>query len=629
MQFYYNYVILIIGDNMKKKGFTLIELIVSIVLVSIILVSLVTTLVKVRQTYDVIYENSDVLVYSSLVSRVINNDINENAGINYINCNVEGTKCDIYLGNNEVRQLLLDEKSKTEVEGNITHENIKTTIKYVNTTKGKKELKYIKTLELNRYINSETGKVTAEGYNFLRIKLKTKEYVNPEVNERVKDTVDVITNLEIKIWDGISEENSSDYNIEIYSSNRYDISGIKGRIYIIGLDAKEADVMGTTSIEEEYGVGFYKVNSEHTKENEIEKIEVPLRYGYYFKGYKLKEEEGKEKLVIDETGKIVVTNREFKRNINISEDYPRVEAIWEEIGNIRVVFDYQGGSGSDLQKEVTYNKEYGILPSAKKDGYTFEGWYTKASGGTKIEEDTIVKKRENHTLYAHYNVCPANHYSNTNANICEECPSGMTSAQGSTAKTACKITCPDGKYLPKNTSVCATCPAGNKCTSTTCYFSKTADCGKTTCPAGTYQADTGKSTCSNCPAGKYSGSAGSTSCTDCAAGYCQPDTGKTSCIKCVEDKKWYKTCRTGQVIIHKSGTLDSGTKDYSMYNQSGYTDTTFTLESGPTLPSGYVNYETNYMYYVHYKNGKLSSDGYGYISKSCITGVGDCSKCSG
>lgn len=42
---------------MNKKGFTLIEVIVSIVLVSVVLVSLMATLIKLRETYSVIHEN--------------------------------------------------------------------------------------------------------------------------------------------------------------------------------------------------------------------------------------------------------------------------------------------------------------------------------------------------------------------------------------------------------------------------------------------------------------------------------------------------------------------------------------------------------------------------------------------
>ena len=61
--------------------------------------------------------------------------------------------------------------------------------------------------------------------------------------------------------------------------------------------------------------------------------------------------------------------------------------------------------------------------------------------------------------------CNANTYSTGSAGAasCTACPSGMTSAAGSTAKTACKITCAAGKYLPANGTSCANCPANNYC----------------------------------------------------------------------------------------------------------------------------------------------------------------------
>ena len=40
------------------------------------------------------------------------------------------------------------------------------------------------------------------------------------------------------------------------------------------------------------------------------------------------------------------------------------------------------------------------LPQPSKPGHTFVGWYTKATGGEKVTEDTIIKK--NTTLYAHW-----------------------------------------------------------------------------------------------------------------------------------------------------------------------------------------------------------------------------------
>lgn len=47
-----------------------------------------------------------------------------------------------------------------------------------------------------------------------------------------------------------------------------------------------------------------------------------------------------------------------------------------------------------------YDKRYGQLPTAKKEGYTFNGWFTEETGGTQVENDTVVKTDGNHSLYA-------------------------------------------------------------------------------------------------------------------------------------------------------------------------------------------------------------------------------------
>ena len=66
-----------------------------------------------------------------------------------------------------------------------------------------------------------------------------------------------------------------------------------------------------------------------------------------------------------------------------------------------VSFDSQGG-GLASPKTVTYNEKYGDLPTPERVGYKFSGWYTAAKGGDKVTKDTIVKKAENHTLFAHW-----------------------------------------------------------------------------------------------------------------------------------------------------------------------------------------------------------------------------------
>ena len=164
---------------MKKQGFTLIEVVVSIVLVSIVMISLLSSLLQLRSTYSVIHEDSDIIVYSSSISRVINNDIAKNNRIRYISCNVEKTNCDLILGNDSRRVL---EISKEEISDPVdtTHQNIKTTLRYIdNTDKNNKKLVYIRTLELDRY--SKDGKVNTKGYNFLDINPIQYEHYNDEV----------------------------------------------------------------------------------------------------------------------------------------------------------------------------------------------------------------------------------------------------------------------------------------------------------------------------------------------------------------------------------------------------------------------------------------------------------------
>ncbi|WNX83349.1 S-layer homology domain-containing protein [Agathobaculum sp. NTUH-O15-33] len=51
---------------------------------------------------------------------------------------------------------------------------------------------------------------------------------------------------------------------------------------------------------------------------------------------------------------------------------------------------------------VTYDAKYGKLPRASLSGKVFQGWFTAASGGTKITADTVVKLMEDTTLYAQF-----------------------------------------------------------------------------------------------------------------------------------------------------------------------------------------------------------------------------------
>ena len=67
-----------------------------------------------------------------------------------------------------------------------------------------------------------------------------------------------------------------------------------------------------------------------------------------------------------------------------------------------VNFDPCDGTCDTPSKNVEFNSQYGALPIPVKEGYEFTGWYTKSSGGTGIEESTLVTTAREHTLYAHW-----------------------------------------------------------------------------------------------------------------------------------------------------------------------------------------------------------------------------------
>ncbi len=66
-----------------------------------------------------------------------------------------------------------------------------------------------------------------------------------------------------------------------------------------------------------------------------------------------------------------------------------------------ISFNGNGGSNAN-NKTVTYDATYGDLPSSTRSGYTFAGWYTAATGGSRVTASTKVQTANDHTLYAHW-----------------------------------------------------------------------------------------------------------------------------------------------------------------------------------------------------------------------------------
>ena len=74
----------------------------------------------------------------------------------------------------------------------------------------------------------------------------------------------------------------------------------------------------------------------------------------------------------------------------------------KQLDKITVSFNANGGTLTEVSKDVVYAGKYGTLPTPTREGYQFNGWYTRSVDGTLVKDTTKVTKNYNHTLYAHW-----------------------------------------------------------------------------------------------------------------------------------------------------------------------------------------------------------------------------------
>lgn len=107
-------------------------------------------------------------------------------------------------------------------------------------------------------------------------------------------------------------------------------------------------------------------------------------------------------------------------------DYSTVAA-----STVTATFNANGGTCSTASKTVTRGSTYGTLPTPTRSGYTFNGWFTAASGGSKVTSSTTVSATGNHTLYAQWTCTHSStEVRNTKTATC--------TAEGYTGDTYCK-----------------------------------------------------------------------------------------------------------------------------------------------------------------------------------------------
>lgn len=120
-------------------------------------------------------------------------------------------------------------------------------------------------------------------------------------------------------------------------------------------------------------------------------LPVAFRTGYIFTGWYTEAKGGTQ--VLDTHTFLGVSNQTL---------YAHWEIDPSSIVTMTVTFNPNKGTVNPSSKEVIKGETYGSLPTPSRTGYKFDGWYTAATGGTKVLSTTKVNKSVNHTLYAHW-----------------------------------------------------------------------------------------------------------------------------------------------------------------------------------------------------------------------------------
>ena len=111
-------------------------------------------------------------------------------------------------------------------------------------------------------------------------------------------------------------------------------------------------------------------------------LPTPTRTGYTFTGWYTEPTGGSK---VDSTTKLTKSTTLY--------------AQWKKI-TYTISFNANGGSVGTSKKTVEYGSTLGTLPTPTRTGYTFTGWYTAASGGSKVYSTT--KSTKSMTLYAQW-----------------------------------------------------------------------------------------------------------------------------------------------------------------------------------------------------------------------------------
>ena len=88
------------------------------------------------------------------------------------------------------------------------------------------------------------------------------------------------------------------------------------------------------------------------------------------------------------------------QTVQISADGSLVVEYLYNLITYTITWNANGGTCATATTDVKYGATLS-LPEATRDGYTFDGWFTKATGGDQITASTVIQRNIG-TLYAHW-----------------------------------------------------------------------------------------------------------------------------------------------------------------------------------------------------------------------------------
>ncbi|MBE6041221.1 MAG: hypothetical protein E7220_01715 [Clostridiales bacterium] len=126
-------------------------------------------------------------------------------------------------------------------------------------------------------------------------------------------------------------------------------------------------------------------------------LPVPTKSGYTFDGWYTAKKGGSKILStsIVASGKTKVTlYAHWKKKASETDNK-----------EYTITFNPNGGTlknSSQMIRELKVGDTFGTLPKVTRDGYTFDGWYTKKTGGDRVTKSTKLSKAGNIVLYAQW-----------------------------------------------------------------------------------------------------------------------------------------------------------------------------------------------------------------------------------